>query len=81
MKKLFLIVAFIFSISIVHAEEIYYINDNDVKFSEKEYNFIEKLFYDGYQDIMTLKDYDYIFEDSNILNSEINSRSVIYYEN
>ena len=74
MKKRFLIftlLLFFVTVINVSAEETYYENNNKVKFSVEEYNFITLMFYDGYQDIMTIDDYNYIFADDTI-NSKIN---------
>lgn len=56
----------------VNAEEsIYYTNSQNVNFTIKEYEFISNMFYKGYQDSMSLNDYEEIFWDKNIVDSEI----------
>ena len=57
MKKyisVFLISLF-FGLSVVIAEP-YYVNDNNVSFTKDEYDFITKMYYDGYQAYMTDSD-------------------------
>ena len=46
---------------------LYYTNENGVTFSLEEYEFLSKMYWNGYQDIMTQADYEE-FKDSNIIN-------------
>lgn len=55
----------------VNAEE-YYVNSNGVKLTEKEYDSISEFYWKGYQDSMTLKDYEYLSENG-LFNSQITS--------
>ena len=68
---------FILNPNVNAKENIYYKNKNNVIFSEKEYDFITELFYEGYQNIISSKDYDNIFE-YNSLNGIIETK--IYNE-
>lgn len=42
----------------VNAQEIYYENSNGISFTKDEYDFFTKMYYDGYQEIMTQEDRD-----------------------
>lgn len=50
----------------VSAEEVYYTNSNNVQLTKQEYNFITIMFYEGFQETMTINDYNYIFSDDTI---------------
>ena len=65
MKKIFFILILLLSfISVnVNASEIYYTNDNGVQFTKQEYDFVTKMFFDGYQKSMTAEDYNDILKD------------------
>jgi len=70
MKKIILLLLAMFSsIAIVNAED-YYINENDVVLTKKEYDIISQIYWEGYQDIMTNEDYQYLI-DNDIFNSSI----------
>lgn len=53
-----------------YSDEVYYINQNNVKFMETEYNFFTLMFYDGYQEFMTQEEFD------SYLNTGMNSSLV-----
>lgn len=79
MKKtiilLFSITIIITSITYTNAKSIYFTNDNKVNLTKEEYEFINEIFYNGYQNIMTLDDYNDIFSED-ILNSEIEIKTI-----
>ena len=69
MKKriIFLAVSFlglILTIKQVYANTIFYENDNGVKLTQKEYDYISNLYWDGYQQYLTPNDYD-VFKEMN----------------
>lgn len=58
-------------INTANASELYYYtNPKGVNFSREEYSFISNFYFEGYQDYMTLEDYEQ-FVNSNIMNGEI----------
>ena len=61
MKRIFLVflVGICFYIPTVYADS-YYANNNGVEFTKDQYNYISSLYYDGYQDEMTIEEYDKI---------------------
>ena len=65
MKKILyiLLLAFFCTGVNVSASEIYFSNVNGVNLTEEEYNFISKIFWDGYQKEMTIEDYNFILSD------------------
>ncbi len=58
-KVLFVMFICLFSFSFVKAE-VYYTNKSGVDFSKQEYDFITNMFYEGYQDNVTLEDLEKI---------------------
>ena len=62
-KYLYLSFALVFSLFVgivsVNAQDYYYINDNGVTFTKDQYDFITKMYYDGYQAFMTKEDMKY----------------------
>ncbi len=62
MKKIIMSIL-LFSVSMLNVYaldgENYYVNENGVKFTEKQYNFFSKMYWDGYQEYMTQNDFDY----------------------
>lgn len=54
----------------LESKDIYYINGYNVEFTKEEYDFISQFYWEGYQDKMTVIDYQ-DFVDSNIINGEI----------
>ncbi len=67
---------FVLNVNAKEKESIYYTNNQNVNFTFKEYEFISNMFYQGYQDIMSLNDYEEIFWDKDIVNSEIQKNTV-----
>lgn len=59
------------SYTLVSAKETnsYYTNDNGVSLTKEEYDFLTKMYWDGYQKIMTKEEYQK-FNDNNIMNRE-----------
>lgn len=72
MKKILILLMFTILISIENclANEIFYQNDNGVILTEKEYNFITDLYYDGYQKNLTKEEYEY-YKINDIFNREL----------
>lgn len=60
MKKILVfVIVFCMSILDVNASsETYYTNANNVDFTEKQYNFFSKMYFEGYQEYMTLDDFN-----------------------
>lgn len=44
----------------VNAESFYYVNSNGVGFTEEQYNYITKMYWNGYHEYITQEDLDYI---------------------
>ncbi len=79
-KNLFILIliSILFVPTFVFAkEETYYTNDNGVSLTEKEYNFISELYYEGFQKHITKELYDDLKSDD-IFSHEIESKSVEY---
>ena len=73
-SKLFLVISLImvFAFTNVTAREYYYTNDNGVSLTKEEYDFLSKFYWDGYQEYMTIDQYnDFIEKD--LINSEFAS--------
>lgn len=66
---------FLWSINETYAKE-FYRNEHGVLFTEAEYNFISKFYFEGYQNCMTIEDYNN-FINSNIMNGEIKIKESI----
>ncbi len=62
----------------VSAEEFYYVNDNGVALTEKEYQYISDLYWDGYQQYLTESDYQ-LMREMNIFDNEIKKSEVTNY--
>ena len=56
--------------------ESYYSNNNGVELTEKQYNYISELFYDGYQDTMTIDEVEKM-ERLNLFNNQLNQKIVM----
>lgn len=71
MKKICIAILFILTFACLDVNaETFYTNANGVEFSEKEYSFISDFYFEGYQDYMTISDYQE-FINSNIINGNI----------
>ena len=80
MKKriIFLAVSFlglILTIKQVYANTIFYENDNGVKLTQKEYDYISNLYWDGYQQYLTPNDYD-VFKEMNFFDKKIEKQTI-----
>lgn len=64
-------------ISRVNADEVYFINSNNVVLNQQEYKFITNMFFEGYQKTMTKEDYNIIFK-NNTINASIQSNTSSY---
>lgn len=60
----------------VNAQEVYYTNDYGVQLTQEEYEFLTKMYWDGYQEIMTQEEYEE-FNQSGILHGEFESKEII----
>lgn len=68
MKKIFLILLVIlFSTETVNAEQ-YYTNEQNVILTKEEYDIISQIYWEGYQEVMTNEDYQYL-----VINDVFNS--------
>lgn len=69
------------SYSLVSAKEVesYYTNDNGVSLSKEEYDFLTKMYWDGYQKIMTKDEYKK-FHDNDIIHGEYNEKTLVVNE-
>ena len=47
----------------VNAQEVYYTNDYGVQLTQEEYEFLTKMYWDGYQEIMTQEEYEELQEE------------------
>lgn len=72
-----LLICFIFGTNNVYASEIFYKNKNNVILTEEEYNFLTKMYWEGYQSLMTLEDYEN-FRNSNVMNGQIDIKEMTY---
>ena len=68
-----------FNMRRVFAEETFYKNKNGVTLTEEEYNFISKMYWDGYQSLMTLEDYEE-FQDSKVMDGQVEVK-ILDYDN
>lgn len=75
-KIVFLFLLFLSSVLFVNAEEIYFINDNNVSLTRQEYDFVGNMFYNGYQQFITNDDYNIIFEDGKDSIQDIESKTI-----
>ncbi len=55
----------------------YFTNDNGVSLTKEEYDFLTKMYWDGYQKMMTKEEYKN-FSDNNIMNREYAEKVVTY---
>ncbi len=63
----------------VFAQEYYYKNDNDVVLSKQEYEFISNIYWEGYQEYLSLGDYNEI-KSMNLFDKPILKETVEYNE-
>lgn len=72
---LLLITLCAFSSQSVNAKESYYTNSYGVQLTQEEYEFLTKMYWDGYQEIMTQEEYKE-FNQSGILYGEFESKEI-----
>ncbi len=65
-----------FNCKSVSAKEVYYTNDNGVQLTQEEYEFLTKMYWDGYQSMMTQEEYEK-FNQSGIMYGEFESKEVV----
>ncbi len=77
-NKLFfgIILGIMFFANNVNAQEIYYQNDLGVTLSKQEYEFISNMYWEGYQEYLTLDDYNE-FKNMNLFNQSIDKTTKI----
>lgn len=81
MKK-YLYLSFIFVCSLfigfisVNAQDYYYVNDNGVTFTKDQYDFITKMYFEGYQAYMTQEDMD-SFKDIKMVPENVESKEYV----
>ncbi len=76
MKKIFTILIFILFPINIKASNDFYTNQNGVVFSEDEYNFLSKVYWEGIQEYTTIEEYNNYFKDKSIVESEI--ETIVY---
>lgn len=70
MKKIIMGLLIMFAGAImVNAEEIYYSNKYGVEFNKEQYEFFTEMYYEGFQEYMTIEDFNYFSE--NEMNAEL----------
>lgn len=70
MRKIIIFIILVFGgICNVNANELYYTNKYGVSFTEKQYDFFTEMYYEGYQDYITIDDFNYF--DINNMNPEL----------
>lgn len=60
-----------------YALENFYENENGVKLTKEEYEFLSQMYWDGYQSLMTLEDYRE-FQNSGVMNGDVEVKEVTY---
>jgi len=82
MKKKYLVGLFIFAtllfIPTTEAKSVFYENKNGVILNEEEYNYISNLYWDGYQEFLTIEDYEE-FKDLDLFGKPIEKKEVKVY--
>lgn len=66
-----------FKINNVKALETFYENMNGVTLTKEEYDFLSQMYWDGYQSLMTLDDYEE-FKNSKVMNGQIEVKKLNY---
>ncbi len=61
----------------IENDDIYYVNQNGVSFTKEEYDFVGKLYFDGYQESMTVENYQRL-KDIDVMGKEV--KNVEYEE-
>lgn len=70
-------VAFFLTISNCNAEEFYYQNNFGVILTKQEYDYISKLYWEGYQEYITLEDYNEL-KNNDLFNQEVKTELMYY---
>lgn len=63
------------NVNALENEEVYYENRNGVMFTKSEYDFVGEFYYDGYQEYLTLENYNRL-KDANVMTEQI--KKVVY---
>ncbi|MDE5599605.1 MAG: hypothetical protein K2I49_01570 [Ureaplasma sp.] len=66
------------NVNALESEKVYYENRNGVEFTKKEYDFVSEFYYEGYQEYMTLENYNRL-KNANIMSKQI--KKVVYDNN
>lgn len=66
------------NVNALEDNEVYYENDNGVKFTKIEYDFVSEFYYEGYQDYMTLDNYLRL-KDAGVMEEKV--KKVVYNYN
>lgn len=66
-----IVIAFSIFISSPKAAEAFYINNQGISFTQEEYEFITKIYWDGYQEKMNYDDYEMVFGNGMPIDVEI----------
>lgn len=74
---IFVLLCLVLNNNIVYAKDTFYENQNGVILTEDEYEFISKMYWDGYQKLMTLEDYEE-FVDSKVMDGQIEVKELNY---
>lgn len=79
---LLIMLSITYSFTVVSAEEnnVYFTNENGVSLTKEEYDFLTKMYWDGYQKIMTQEEYRN-FNDNDIMHGEFNKKKIIVDDN
>ena len=67
------------TVNVSAMSEVYYTNANGVELTEKEYNFIEEFYGEGFVDKMTPERYEFL-KDLDINNNDVDVNSKVYYD-
>ena len=60
----------------VNAQEVFYKNNNGVTLSEKEYNFVSEMYWNGYQEYLTKEDFESL-KSLNVFEKTIEKQEVV----
>lgn len=72
-----LLICLTFNINNVKALETFYKNKNGVTLTKEEYDFLSQMYWNGYQSLMTLDDYEE-FKNSKVMNGQIEVKELNY---
>ena len=81
MKKILVLLLLMFASTItVNAGEIYYSNKYGVEFNKEQYEFFTEMYYEGYQEYMTIEDFKYFSENemsAELVETNYSSQSIM----